>query len=303
MVSRLSADLDDLQLEESVSALLAEYPPSPTASDKVLLGHRQAQPSQLRFIILALHLSTYCFTSRLVRYSAVLNRSTVLSLPILQAAAWAAGLALWARCAPRGKLGGKVGLAFRGEEGRSAVVLGALTTLSTLTHLWEARTLQGRLWQAIQVSPTPPRSSPTLPTFARRVDQPGARSVWSKLTSPYSQTFILPSLLLLPIALPTRWQAQLSLPDRLPPFLFLTAVAGSFLVGFALLGVPAVELGLVVSILRLPLEAVRLSLLKTVLGLDRVGGILAAGAVVSGCSCVGCVRSGLGVHRNSRLLC
>ncbi len=74
---------------------------------------------------------------------------------------------------------------------------------------------------------------------------------------------------------------------HLPPFLYLTLIAASFLVGFALIGVPAVEYGLIISVGRLPLEAIRLSLIKSHLGPDRAGGILVSSALVSAlCSLV-----------------
>ena len=101
------------------------------------------------------------------------------------------------------------------------------------------------------------------------------------------QVFVLPFALLLPALVPATFRRHLALPGKRPPFLHLALVGASFVVGIALIGVPAIEHGLILSVVRLPLEAVRLSLLKSHLGPDRVGGILVASALVAGlCSLV-----------------
>ena len=102
-----------------------------------------------------------------------------------------------------------------------------------------------------------------------------------RLTRSAAQVFILPFALLLPVVAPAKVRRHLALHDKLPPFLYLTLLGASFLVGFALIGVPAVEYGLIIAVLRLPLEAVRLSLVKAHLKPDRVGGIFVTSALVS----------------------
>lgn len=111
-------------------------------------------PSPWRHLVLVLHFVSLCLTSRLIRHAAVFPRSSALVLPVGQGACLAALGALAGRLAPGGRTGGKLSVVMRGDERWAAWTVGLLTSSSTLGSVWSARTMDGRQWQAIEVSTT-----------------------------------------------------------------------------------------------------------------------------------------------------
>jgi len=161
-LSESDKDVEDcFELSESDSVVSAGHGldhPGPSLaqgdpnSDWEPLSHSTKPSPPYRFIVILSYFTTVYLTSSLVRWAAVLHQGAVLSVPIAQAIVWALLTGIWGRCQPRGKLSGKAGVAIKGEEGKGAVLIGVLTSLSSTAHLFEARTLEPRLWQAIQVN-------------------------------------------------------------------------------------------------------------------------------------------------------
>ncbi|GAA5911611.1 hypothetical protein JCM6882_008053 [Rhodosporidiobolus microsporus] len=176
--------------------------------------------------------------ARLARYS----RLTTIAFPLTHFAtlgAVALALGFWR---PRGVFGAAAAVGGGGAAtsvgARVALGAGAASALGMVLQLWEMRIGEQRLSEALEI-------------------------------------FLLPTLLaLLPYASSKFFPNTNPHPQPSTPLLTGCAVA-AFLVGFALIGVPSHGAGLALALLRLPIEAMAVLLLKAGLGTEgQVGGFL-----------------------------
>lgn len=152
------------------------------------------------------------------------------------------------------------------EEQRTrklALLTGGASAVAMLLGLWQARWLDGKLGQAVEVCTV---ASATFGAFLI-------------LTTPY-QIFVLPTLLALAPLLKSSL-SHIAHSSPLAPNFSLACLASAFLVGLALFGVPARHAGLALAALRLPAVGVNMMLLKEGLGKEHLGTYLMGSATVS----------------------
>ncbi|CEQ41311.1 SPOSA6832_03003, partial [Sporobolomyces salmonicolor] len=211
--------------------------------------------ASLTAAVLASTLATHQLR-RVARHS----RLTVLAFPLLHYGTLGAiGLALGC-LRPRGAFGGGARIALGrgsdsgragGERGSKRLMglAGASSAIAFALRLWSARWSDQKLCEALDL-------------------------------------FVLPTLLVLaPYLAPILSPCSL-LPQPVPSTLLSTCAFTTFLVGFALIGVPATAAGLVCALLRLPMEALSLLLVKE--GLSDEG---RAGDFLMGSAAIACITS------------
>ena len=156
-LSSSSSEPDDDTLKASIDALLSNEPPSPSPSflrsSPPVSSSGPSNSSKLSA------LAALCLFSTLAAWTlplaALQNRAAVVFLPPAQFVGLAiVGLYLGVRT-PRGTFGGKeVGLTQAEEEGWKLVgAVGSLGAGGALLVLWEARLLDGKVWEALEVLP------------------------------------------------------------------------------------------------------------------------------------------------------
>lgn len=276
-------------------------PPSPTSStstrrysveedatlkdvDRLLAGDEETQgprlptnrslaagaPPAALLSLLALYLSSTvsAYAAPLV---AIQPRLYVLSLPLAHFALLVLLAYAHAAIRPR-SIFGSVAARFLlgrggGTEERWARKLGLLTggvsALSMLLGLWEAKWLDGKLGQAIEVCPI----------HLRRLGN-ADRSFGA-------QVLLLPTLLLLAPFFNSFVSSSARSPPPPPTTFSLACLTSAFFVALALFGVPARHAGLAAAALKLPLVAIKMLLLKEGMGEVHMGQYLMSSATVS----------------------
>lgn len=144
------------------------------------------------------------------------------------------------------ELGGGAGLA---RDRRVGMAAGAAVALSLMLRVWEVRVGQERLCEAIEVRPF-------LAVFCR-CDQ------LSLL-----QVFVIPAVLAFSPYI-TSIVSPAHSPATASSALVMMAAASTFLIGFALIGVPASGVAAALALVRIPLDAVGLLFLKEGLGAEN----------------------------------
>lgn len=152
--SRLSSssEADDASLKASIDALLADEPPSSSPSfPRSSSPHAPSSSHRLSALAALFLFSTLAAWT--LPHAALQNRAAVLFLPPAQFLALAlVGLYLSWRT-PRGMFEGVgIGMGQVVEEERKLVAaVGALNAAAALLVLWEARWLDGKVWEALEV--------------------------------------------------------------------------------------------------------------------------------------------------------
>ncbi|KAK4698425.1 hypothetical protein P7C70_g7851, partial [Phenoliferia sp. Uapishka_3] len=242
--STTSSSADSQDLNNSIDALLDEdrprIPSPPTRPHPLYIPHPNGSSSnavaQLRFFYLVALLLFQTLSAYSLPSAALQNRTVATALPVVHYGLLLATGVILGCAQPKGKFGrGRSGWG-RGDEGkRVRVLVGVLSTLAALTNIWQARWLEGKVWQAIEV-------------------------------------FSIPLLILLPTLFST--------PTIQNPT-FIACTGSAFLVAFSLVGVPAAATGLFISLLKVGIEAMRLTFLKLGMAGERGGAFLLGSALVS----------------------